>query len=138
MFISHDISAKEVTEDDFFKKGSSGGTLISSALDKCIEIIDKRYHPDAWNIYAFHCSDGDNWLQDNEKAITQSLKLKEICQMYSYIQIVPTSELPFWTNGGMARVYLPIVGDNFKIVHLENSNDVWPEFRRIFGGKINV
>jgi len=138
VFISHDISAKEVTEDDFFKKGSSGGTLISSALDKCIEIIDKRYHPDAWNIYAFHCSDGDNWLQDNEKAITQSLKLKEICQMYSYIQIVPTSELPFWTNGGMARVYLPIVGDNFKIVHLENSNDVWPEFRRIFGGKINV
>lgn len=138
VFIAHDADAREVTEDDFFQKGSSGGTLMSSALDKCIEIIDKRFHPEAWNIYAFHCSDGDNWIQDNERAITLSLKLKDICQMYGYIQIVPETETAFWTNGGMANVYLPISGENFKIVHLENSNDIWPEFKRIFGGKLHV
>ena len=138
VFIAHDVEAKEVTEDDFFKKGSSGGTLMSSGLTKCVDIIDKRYHPDAWNIYTFHCSDGDNWIEDNEKAITLSLKLKDVSQLYSYIQILPGNEVPFWSNGGMANVYLPIVGDNFKIVHLENSNDIWPEFKRIFGGKINV
>jgi len=138
VFISHDVEAREVTEDDFFKKGSSGGTLMSSGLSKCIEIIEKRHHPDTWNIYTFHCSDGDNWIQDNEKAITLSLKMKELCQMYSYIQIVPESEQAFWTNGGMASVYLPIAGENFKIVHLESSNDIWSEFKRIFGGKINA
>ena len=111
---------------------------MSSGLTKCVDIIDKRYHPDAWNIYTFHCSDGDNWIEDNEKAITLSLKLKDVSQLYSYIQILPGNEVPFWSNGGMANVYLPIVGDNFKIVHLENSNDIWPEFKRIFGGKINV
>ena len=98
VFIAHDVEAKEVTEDDFFKKGSSGGTLMSSGLTKCVDIIDKRYHPDAWNIYTFHCSDGDNWIEDNEKAITLSLKLKDVSQLYSYIQILPGNEVPFWSN----------------------------------------
>ena len=31
-------------------------------------IIDERYSPNSWNIYAFHCSDGENWPEDNEKA----------------------------------------------------------------------
>jgi len=32
-----------------------------------LEIIDQRYHPALWNIYAFHFSDGDNLLSDNEQ-----------------------------------------------------------------------
>ena len=76
VFIAHTVSAKEVTEDDFFKVTTSGGTFISSAPALANEIIEKRYHPDSWNIYSFHCSDGDNWPEDNEKAITASSILK--------------------------------------------------------------
>ena len=66
VFISHSTHAERVNEDDFFKVASTGGTLISSALDRELEIIDKEYHPNTWNIYTFYCGDGENWPSDNE------------------------------------------------------------------------
>ncbi len=135
VFISHTVDAKEVSEDDFFKVSTTGGTIISSALEKCIETVYKRYHPSNWNIYAFHCSDGDNWPSDISKAIDLSNKLKEICQMYCYIQISPfRRNLEMWMDQGMAKHYTPHAGKSFRLVHLENKDDIWPEFKRIFGG----
>ena len=37
--------AKVVTEEEFFYKGESGGTICSSAYEKALELIDKKYHP---------------------------------------------------------------------------------------------
>ncbi len=39
VFIAHHTEAKEVTEDEFFHKGESGGTLISSGYQKALDII---------------------------------------------------------------------------------------------------
>ena len=39
VFISHDVEAHEVTEEQFFGRGSSGGTLVSSALTMTEDII---------------------------------------------------------------------------------------------------
>jgi len=66
-YIIHDATAKEVDEDTFFRTRESGGTLISSALKLCKEIIDTDYNPAEWNIYPFHFSDGDNWSTDDTK-----------------------------------------------------------------------
>ena len=103
-----------------------------------LEISSKRYHQNSWNIYAFHCSDGDNWPEDNQRALDISSKLKNICQLYCFIQIsseiVPSNE--FWSKGGMANVYLPIADSKFKIVHISGKNDIWPQFTKMFGGKI--
>jgi len=66
-YIIHDATAKEVDEETFFKTRESGGTLISSALKLCKEIIDADYNPNEWNIYPFHFSDGDNWSADDTK-----------------------------------------------------------------------
>ena len=139
IFIAHSVDAKEVTEDDFFRRGSIGGTLISSGLEKCLDIADKRFHTSSWNVYAFHCSDGDNWPEDNDKSILLSNRIKEICQLYCYIQIVPEdadSRSTFWTNGGMASVYEPHADNKFKIVNLSTPDDIWEEFKRIFGGRL--
>ena len=139
VFISHDIDAKEVNEDQFFGRGSGGGTMISSALDLCLEIINSRYHPSSWNIYSFHCSDGENWPSDNEKAIALSRSLKEICQLYGYLEIIPEDEKIAWQNNStMSSIYGSLSDDKFKIVKLEAPHDIWPEFRRIFGGTLNV
>jgi hypothetical protein len=135
VFISHTISAKEVSENDFFKRASSGGTLLSSGIEKCLDISKKRYHPDAWNIYTFHCSDGDNWPEDNAKSIDLSHTLKSICQLYCYIQIVPETDRIAWTEGGMATVYSELEDAKFRIVNLESPDDIWPQFKKIFGGK---
>ncbi|MEG0086063.1 MAG: DUF444 family protein, partial [Niameybacter sp.] len=54
VFIAHTTVAKEVTEDDFFHRGESGGTYISSGYEKALEVIQDRYPPDLWNVYAFN------------------------------------------------------------------------------------
>ena len=51
VFIGHHTQAREVTEEEFFHKGESGGTLISSGYNKALEIIYDRYHPSLWNVY---------------------------------------------------------------------------------------
>ena len=37
-------------------------------------------------------------------------------------------------EGGMAAVYEPISDNKFKIVQLQQVEDIWKEFNRIFGG----
>ena len=87
VFIAHTTEAQEVNEDDFFHKGESGGTYISSGYEKALEIIEKRYSPEIWNIYAFHCSDGDNWQEDNPKAIKLAQELCQVCNLFGYGEV---------------------------------------------------
>lgn len=72
-YIIHDATAKEVEEEVFFKTRESGGTLISSALKLCKEIIQTDYNSSEWNIYPFHFSDGDNWSTDDTKLCLELL-----------------------------------------------------------------
>ncbi len=134
VFISHSSEAKEVSEEDFFKRVSSGGTVMSSALEKTSEIINSRYHKDLWNIYVFHCSDGDNWPSDNEKTIKITKDLSSISQLYTYIQTSSPADMKFWSDGGILSQYNKINHSKFKTAYLSEKKDVWTEFRRIFGG----
>ena len=54
VFIGHHTQAREVTEDEFFHKGESGGTLISSGYNKTLEIIQSRFHPAHWKPMGSH------------------------------------------------------------------------------------
>ena len=137
IFISHTTEAKEVSEDDFFNRGSSGGTYVSSGLNMCLDIIDKRYPPSAWNIYAFHGSDGDNWKEDNEEALACSDLLATLSQLYCYIEIGQKQsklESTSWKNSRMSTIYKDIKNKSFRIIEIQDKDDVWPEFKRIFGG----
>jgi uncharacterized sporulation protein YeaH/YhbH (DUF444 family) len=68
-YIIHDAVAQEVDEHTFYHTRESGGTKISSAYELCDRLVDTRYQPDQWNVYAFHFSDGDNWGDDIPKCI---------------------------------------------------------------------
>jgi len=136
VFVAHTTEAKEVNEDDFFQRGSSGGTFISSGLDKSLEIINERYNPSSWNLYAFHGSDGENWVEDNKKAKDAMQKLIDICQLAGYIQIVPDGDKVYGKE--MAEVFQPLVTDNFKVLKLGKKEDVWPQFSKLFGGKYDL
>src|SRR5271163_2540538 len=63
-YIIHDAAAQLVDEHTFYHTRESGGTKISAAYELADKIINARYSPDEWNIYAFHFSDGDNWGDD--------------------------------------------------------------------------
>ncbi|GAA3331556.1 hypothetical protein GCM10020331_088620 [Ectobacillus funiculus] len=41
-FIAHHTEAKVVTEEEFFSKGESGGTICSSAYRKALELIETK------------------------------------------------------------------------------------------------
>jgi len=137
VFIAHTTEAKEVSEEEFFSRGQSGGTFVSSAPELAVEIMNKRYHPSSWNIYAFHGSDGDNWSEDNEKALDFTQRLKDKSQMYGFIEIKPTGgqEWISWSGGNtMMNVYTPLIDNKFKTMLLQSKDDIWPAFVKLFGG----
>lgn len=87
VFIAHHTEAKEVTEEEFFTKGESGGTICSSAYAKALEIIDSRYSPDRHNIYPFHFSDGDNLTSDNERCVKFIEELMKRSNLFGYGEV---------------------------------------------------
>lgn len=129
IFVAHDTEAKEVNEDEFFHKGESGGTYISSGYQKALEIIEERYNPALWNIYAFHCSDGENWDSDNEKAVKLAKSLCDVSNLFGYGEIKPDGRSAW---GSIAEVFEQnIEADNFTVVKIRNKKDVYPMFKRL-------
>ena len=134
IFIAHDTKPYEVDEDKFFKRGSGGGTIVSPTYQYVCDAIDTRYNSDSWNLYTFHCSDGDNWANDNEKAIEYMGKLKEKCQFVGYCEIVPESEKNLWLNdASLSSTFAYMQDEKMKISHIEGKDDVWPAFSNFFG-----
>jgi sporulation protein YhbH len=126
VFIAHHSDAREVSEDEFFHKGESGGTLISSGYHKAFEIIQERYHPALWNIYAFHCSDGDNFESDNALALTAAQQLCEVCNLFGYGEIKPYGT--YFYESSMLSVFRRLIRENFQTVKIERKEDIWPSF----------
>jgi len=87
-YIIHDAQAREVDRETFFHTRESGGTRISSAFEACLHVIEKRYPPEEWNIYPFHFSDGDNFSDDNERALSLlEEKMLDVINSFSYGQV---------------------------------------------------
>jgi hypothetical protein len=127
VFIAHHTEANEVTEEEFFHKGESGGTFISSGYTRALEIVQARYHPSLWNIYAFHCSDGDNFDSDNPAALRTAKELAEVCNLFGYGEIKPLGSRYY--ESSMLNIFRRLDADNFQTVLIERKEDVWPSFR---------
>lgn len=127
VFIAHTTEAKEVNEWEFFHHGEAGGTAISSGYAKALEIIEQRYNPAAWNIYAFHCSDGDNWTDDNTKAVDLAAKLCRVCCLFGYGEINPNQSF----NTTIRREFEQLKVQNFAIAVMNKKDDIWPALKKI-------
>ncbi len=136
VFVAHHTQAREVTEEEFFHKGESGGTLISSGYRKALEIIHARYHPELWNIYAFHCSDGDNFDSDNAEAMRAAAELCELCNLFGYGEIKPMGS--HYYESSMLERFRQLDADNFQAVLIERREDVWPAFRSLMSREKTV
>lgn len=128
-FVAHTTTAKEVSENEFFHKGESGGTYISSGYDKALEIIEQRFNPANWNIYAFHCSDGDNWSEDNNKAVELANKLCEVCNLFGYGEIVPG----YYSSGSTIKTEYQkgVHSKNFAIVTMSRKEDIYSGLKKL-------
>ena len=128
VFIAHHTQAREVSEEEFFHKGESGGTMISSGYNKALEVIRERYHPEHWNIYAFHCSDGDNFASDNEATLRAANELCEVCNLFGYGEIKPYS---LHYESSLIETFNTIAADNYQAVLIKRREDVWPSFKAL-------
>jgi len=127
VFIAHHTEAKEVSEEEFFHKVESGGTYISSGYNHALQIIQERYHPSLWNVYAFHCSDGDNFYSDNDKALAAANELCDTCNLFGYGEIKPSGSAYY--SGSMLEVFSAIEKENFQAIVIEKKEDLWTGFR---------
>src|SRR5215831_10812989 len=136
VFISHHTEAKEVTEEQFFTQGESGGTVVSSAYKLALEIIADRYPPRDWNVYPFHFSDGDNYYSDNEDAVKLADKMIEICNLFGYGEIGEEGMATYRRSSG---ALLSIFNDRLKNkerfigVRIDDKEDVYPALKEFFG-----
>ncbi len=134
VFIQHTDRASEVDEDTFFHSRESGGTIVSTALVRMIEIAQERYSA-SWNIYAAQASDGDN--SDSDNVVAAKLLNSEIlplCQHYAYIEIGSDNLASEHHHSALWSAYRRIgeEASNLALKTVRRRGDIFPVFRALF------
>src|SRR5260370_3688051 len=87
-FTRHTSTAEEVDEETFFYSRETGGTVVSTALEKMLEIARARYSTDRWNIYGAQASDGDNYGADSSRCVSLlGGEVLPLCQYFAYVEV---------------------------------------------------
>lgn len=137
VFIRHTHEASEVDEQTFFYSRETGGTVVSTALFKMMEIVRARYPVDQWNIYAAQASDGDNTSSDNTVVLSQLRDvILPICQYYAYVEVgMDDDEEPGAgePSTNLWRAYRRVPDDSpFAMRKVKHRRDIYPVFRELF------
>ncbi|HZH90483.1 MAG TPA: sporulation protein YhbH [Pyrinomonadaceae bacterium] len=136
VFISHHTEAREVTEEQFFTQGESGGTVVSAAYQLALEIIAARYNPRDWNVYPFHFSDGDNYYSDNEEAVRLADELIRTCNLFGYGEIGDEGTSGYRrSSGALLSIFKDRLHrkERFVGVRIDEREDVYPALKQFFG-----
>ncbi|MEX1668928.1 YeaH/YhbH family protein [Zhongshania guokunii] len=129
VFIRHTSNAEEVDEQAFFHDPQTGGTVVMSALNLMIEILEDRYSPSQWNIYGAQVSDGDAFGSDPQRsAMRLSKDILPLCRYFAYVEIPdsPSSITP------LAAAYSQIRDATFAMSTVMDRGDVYPVLRELF------
>ncbi len=139
VFIRHTHEAKEVDEQTFFHSRETGGTLVSTALEEMRKVIEARFPPGEWNIYAAQASDGDNAAGDSTRTARLLLEhLLPAVQYYAYIEVGRDGEhgMPGFPRGAtdLWRTYeqLVVAGAPMAMKRVRNRREIFPVFRELF------
>jgi len=127
VYIAHHTEAKVVSEEDFFTRGESGGTICSSAYLKALELIDSRFPPALWNIYPFHFSDGDNLTSDNEKCVRLIGQLMDRCNLFGYGEVNQYNR-----NSTLMSAYKHISSGKFLYSIIREKGEVYAALKHFF------
>ncbi|HAF40454.1 MAG TPA: YeaH/YhbH family protein [Sphingobium sp.] len=138
VFIHHTDRAAEVDEQTFFYSTVTGGTLVSSALEKLLEVIKERYRPDDWNIYVAQASDGDTMQSDNGRVV--NLMQDDILPMSQYVAYLEVGREEFadvdmiGTTTGLWQAYAPVseAHRHFVMRKVHHRREIYPVFRELF------
>ncbi|MDR3526587.1 MAG: YeaH/YhbH family protein [Rhizomicrobium sp.] len=139
VFIRHTHDAQEVDEQEFFYSRQSGGTIVSTALDKMLEIQRERYTTSDWNIYAAQASDGYTQSGDARRCVEMlNADIMPLCQYYAYIEILDEREMEVFASedsgAELWRAYRTVADEwkNFATKRISKPADIFPVFRELF------
>ncbi len=139
VFIRHTHHAEEVDEETFFYSRQSGGTVVSTALEKMLEVQKERFPAHEWNIYVAQASDGFTQSGDAKQCV-QLLQdaVMPVSQYYAYIEILDERELEVFSSEDSGaelwrayRTFAP-AWPNFAQTRIARPQDIFPVFRELF------
>ncbi len=139
VFIRHTHHAEEVDEETFFYSRQSGGTVVSTALDKMLEIQKDRFPAHDWNIYVAQASDGFTQSGDAKRCVEiLDQDVMPISQYYAYIEILDERELEVFADADSGaelwrayRTFAP-KWTHFAQTRIARPQDIFPVFRELF------
>ena len=141
VFIRHTDRAEEVDEDTFFHGPASGGTLVSSALVAMHGIVQSRYRPADWNIYAAQASDGDNSHSDGAVAgrlLTEMIL--PVTQFFAYLEVGEAGGSTFdLSDSSLWTLYqrLRSEGAPLSARKVRDRSEIFPVFHDLFHRRRN-
>jgi len=127
VYIAHHTRAKIVSKTDFFSKGESGGTICSSAYQKVLDLMKETYHPDRYNLYPVHFSDGDNLSSDNLKCRQLVHEIMEGANLFGYGEVNPYNR-----QSTLMRAYHELDHPKFKHYIVKEKTDVYHALKHFF------
>jgi uncharacterized sporulation protein YeaH/YhbH (DUF444 family) len=136
VFIRHTHHAQEVDEQTFFYSRETGGTVVSSALEEMLRVLQARYPTRDWNIYVAQASDGDDIPSDVPRCLDLlRQKILPVTQYMAYVEI--SRQGPPLGLGGESDLwsgYGHLVGEhpNFAMRTVREPRDIYPVFRGLF------
>jgi len=139
VFIRHTHHAEEVDEETFFYSRQSGGTVVSTAIDKMLEVQKARFPASEWNIYVAQASDGFTQSGDAKRCVELlDQSVMPISQYYAYIEILDERELEvFSSEDSGAELWRAYRGfapkwPHFAQTRIARPQDIFPVFRELF------
>lgn len=130
VFIRHTDNAEEVDEHTFFYDPKSGGTIVLSALELMREILEKRYPPSAWNVYAAQASDGDSFGADAGKSARFLAEhLLPSTRYFAYIEIPDSQEA---RKSSLWAEYEQKLEPHFVMRRICDRGEIFPVFHDLF------
>ncbi len=136
VFIRHTHHAQEVDEQTFFYSRETGGTVVSSAFQEMLRVLNARYPVRDWNIYVAQASDGDDIPSDVPRCLELLReKVLPISQYMAYVEI--GRQGPPLGLGGESDLwsgYSHVIGEhpNFAMRTVREPRDIYPVFRGLF------
>lgn len=157
-FVSHTSEAKEMLEKEFFETHENGGTIVSSALDLVVDILDGNDTagtPEALkgggslrgktNVYVAQVSDGDNTETDNGTCseLLEDDILPDV-NYYAYVQVDQEGSSPL--NGLLSYAQRNSIWatyermskghKNMEVKKVQHERDIFSVFRSFFSEKL--
>lgn len=136
VFITCHTVATEVTEDEFFHAGGTGGTRMASSYELALDLVERRFNPATWNIYPFLFSDGYNWGDDEcVSLVRRFLGISNLVgygeiDNYGYWAKPPAADDRSWAPLGQAYAEAFEGEPRFVMVRVSDKGEVWPALQR--------